>query len=215
MITLHGASASPFVRKVLAVLAIKQLPFEQTQQMPFGKDAEFEKISPLGKIPALQDGDFSVADSAVICAYLEDAYGEIKVFPTRPQDKARARWLENLADNTVAGLAAGIFFQRFMRPMAFKEQPDEALVEKIISTKLPPHLDYIESQLPAQGFIFGDTIMLADIALVSPFINASYAGYIPDAERWPLFSALIASVKAHPAIAPLLETEAAMFGFNK
>ena len=43
MITLYGASASPFVRKVLAVLAIKQLPFEHIQQMPFANDAEFKK----------------------------------------------------------------------------------------------------------------------------------------------------------------------------
>ena len=74
MITLYGASASPFVRKVLAVLAIKQLPFEHIQQMPFANDAEFKKISPLGKIPALKDGDITVCDSTVICEFLEDSY---------------------------------------------------------------------------------------------------------------------------------------------
>ena len=111
MITLYGASASPFVRKVLAVLAIKQLPFEHIQQMPFANDAEFKKISPLGKIPALKDGDITVCDSTVICEFLEDSYPNPAVYPIDPADKARARWLEDLGDTKVAELASGIFFQ--------------------------------------------------------------------------------------------------------
>jgi glutathione S-transferase len=70
MIKLHGASASPFVRKVLAVLALKDLPFEHIQQKPWSNDEEFNKISPLGKIPALQDGDLTVFTSSTTGATL-------------------------------------------------------------------------------------------------------------------------------------------------
>lgn len=211
MIILHGNSASPYVRKVLAVLALKSLPYEQTQQMPFSKDAEFQKISPLGKIPALQDGDLTICDSTVICEYLEDAYPEVAVYPQNIKDKAKARWLEELAGSRVTELASGIFFQRFMRPMAFKQEPDEELVGKIINKQLPPILDYLESQVPAEGFIFG-TLTLTDISLVSPFINAGYANYQVDAERWPTFSAFMQRVKAHEVMSPLLAKEAKMMG---
>jgi glutathione S-transferase len=211
MIILHGNSASPYVRKVLAVLALKSLPYEQTQQMPFSKDAEFQKISPLGKIPALQDGDLTICDSTVICEYLEDAYPEVAVYPQNIKDKAKARWLEELAGSRVTELASGIFFQRFMRPMAFKQEPDEELVSKIINKQLPPILDYLESQVPAEGFIFG-SLTLADISLVSPFINAGYANYQVDAERWPRFSAFMQRVKAHEVMSPLLAKEAKMMG---
>jgi glutathione S-transferase len=211
MIILHGNSASPYVRKVLAVLALKSLPYEQTQQMPFSKDAEFQKISPLGKIPALQDGDLTICDSTVICEYLEDAYPEVAVYPQNIKDKAKARWLEELAGSRVTELASGIFFQRFMRPMAFKQEPDEELVSKIINKQLPPILDYLESQVPAEGFIFG-TLTLTDISLVSPFINAGYANYQVDAERWPTFSAFMQRVKAHEVMSPLLAKEAKMMG---
>ncbi len=34
MITLHGVSASPFVRKVMTVLALKNLSYEHIQTMP-------------------------------------------------------------------------------------------------------------------------------------------------------------------------------------
>ena len=93
---LHGASASPFVRKVLVALAIKNLPYEQIQQMPFTKDLEYRKINPLGKIPTLQDGDLTVCDSSVICEYLEDTYPQAAIYPHNSADKARARWYEEL-----------------------------------------------------------------------------------------------------------------------
>jgi glutathione S-transferase len=215
MITLHGASASPFVRKTLAVLTIKELPFEHIQQMPFAKDVEFQKLSPLGKIPALQDGDLTLCDSTVICEYLEDTYPDKPVYPANSKDKARARWFEELGGSRVTELAAGIFFQRFMRPLAFKQDPDEELVEKIINKDLPPILDYIESQVPAEGFLFGEQFMLADLSLVSAFINAGYASYEIDAKRWPLTVGFFERVKGHVVVAPLLAVEAKMLGLGK
>ena len=212
MIILHGVYGSPFVRKVLAVLAIKDLPFEHIQQMPFARDEEYNKLSPLGKVPAIQDGDLTVSDSTVICEYLEDAYPDNPVYPAVPAAKARARWYEELGSNTVAELAAGIFFQRFMRPLAFKQEPDEELVEKIITKKLPPLLDYMNGEVPEQGFLYGEDITVADISLVTPFINAGYAGYTIDAERWPVFAAFAERVKSHAAMVPILAAEAAQLG---
>ncbi|GAA4095804.1 glutathione S-transferase family protein [Zhongshania borealis] len=211
MIVLHGNSVSPYVRKVLTALAIKKLDFEQIQQMPYSGDPGYLKISPLGKIPALQDGDLNLCDSTVICEYLEDSYPEVAVYPRDPKAKAKARWIEELAGSKVTELASGIFFQRFMRPMFLNQETDEALVTKIIEKQLPPILDYIESILPKEGFLFGE-LTIADISIVSPFINAAYANYHVDAARWPIFSGFIERVKGHEVIAPLLATEAAILG---
>lgn len=210
---LHGASGSPFVRKVQVALALKGLPYEQIQQLPFTRDAEYRKINPLGKIPTLQDGDLTICDSTVICEYLEEAYPQAPLYPANPADRARARWLEELGGSRVAELAAGIFFQRFMRPMVLKQEPDEELVAKIIDRQLPPLLDYLEAELPAQGFIFG-AFMMADMSLMSPFVNAAYAGYAVDAQRWPIFTDFIARVKAHPVVSEVLAAEAATMGFS-
>lgn len=38
--------------------------------------AEFRAINPMGKIPALMDGDVIVTETAAICAYLADRYPE-------------------------------------------------------------------------------------------------------------------------------------------
>jgi glutathione S-transferase len=211
MIKLYGAGASPFVRKVMAVLAIKQLPYEHIPSMPFSGDKELAEVSPLSKIPALIDGELNIADSKVISRYLESAYPEVPVYPTDLQNRARADWFEEYGGTALAESAAGIFFHRFMRPNVMKQPVDEKAVDKIISKNLPPMLDYLETQVPAEGFIFGD-LTVADLALASPFINAGYAQYTIDAGKWPKLSALVERVKAHSAMAPLLEAEAATFG---
>lgn len=210
---LHGASGSPFVRKVQVALALKRLPYEQVQQLPFTRDPEYRKINPLGKIPTLQHGDLTICDSTVICEYLDEVYPQPPLYPANPADRARARWLEELGGSRVAELAAGIFFQRFMRPMVLKQEPDEALVAKIIDRQLPPLLDYLESQVPAQGFVFGE-FMMADLSLMSPFVNAAYAGYEVDAQRWPVFAQFIARVKDHPVVSEVLAAEAATMGLR-
>ena len=135
------------------------------------------------------------------------------MYPAGAADKARARWLEELADSRVTEFAAGIFFQRYMRAVVMKKESDEELVEKIITERLPPLLDHLESQVPADGFIFG-VIMLADVSLLSPFINASYAGYEVDPERWPVFSGLLARVKSDPVMSRILSDEAAAMGLG-
>jgi glutathione S-transferase len=208
---LHGASASPFVRKVLVALALKQLSYEHIQQMPFTRDPEYRKLNPLGKIPTLEDGDLVVRDSTVICEYLEDTYPQSPLYPQNSADKARARWYEELGGTRVAELAAGIFFQRFMRPMVLKQEADEELVTKIIDKQLPPVLDYLESEVPVEGFIFGD-FLIADMSLMSPFINAGYAGYELDENRWPIFSGFVERVKTHPVVSQVLSAEAELMG---
>lgn len=44
-------------------------------------DPAFRAISPLGKVPALVDGETVVAESGAICAYLGDRFPEAKLAP--------------------------------------------------------------------------------------------------------------------------------------
>lgn len=213
MIKVYGVHGSPFVRKVFVALDIKNIPYEIVPQMPFSGDKEYLKINPLGKVPTLVDADLVLGDSKVICRYLENAYPAPALYPENVSDKAKADWYEDLCGGHVAELAAGIFFQRFMRPFAFKQEPDEELVAKITEKRLPPMLDYLESQVPADGFLF-DQFMMADLSIVSPFINASYAGYEVDAAQWPCMAGLIARVRAFPAVKAVLEQEAKALGLG-
>ncbi|MEM8767625.1 MAG: glutathione S-transferase family protein [Pseudomonadota bacterium] len=213
MIKVYGVHGSPFVRKVFIALDYKDVPYEIVPQMPFSGDEAYRKINPLAKVPTLVDGDLTVGDSKVICRYLESAHPEPALYPAGAADRAMADWYEELGGTYVTELATGIFFQRFMRPFAFKQEPDEELVAKIINQQLPPILDYLEGQLPEDGFVFGD-FTLADLSLVSPFINAAYAKYEVDGAQYPRLAGLIARVKAVPQVAGVLQKEAESMGLS-
>ena len=91
---LHGVSGSPFVRKVQVVLAEKGIPYEQETVMPINVSAEYRKISPLGKVPALVHDGKALSDSSVICAYLERIHPTPALYPADPYEFARALWFD-------------------------------------------------------------------------------------------------------------------------
>jgi len=58
------------------------------------KTAEFTALNPRQKIPLLQDGDFAIAESPAIAAYLSDAYGTPATALVPSGVRERAAWLE-------------------------------------------------------------------------------------------------------------------------
>ncbi len=202
-----GSFVSPYVRKVLACLELKQLKYRVDPITPFYGNDEFERLSPLRRIPVLIDGDVSLSDSSVICAYLDEAYPGRPLLPVGPKDRARARWLEEFADTRLGELFIwSLFYQRVVRPAVWGEPADRERVAKTLTEDVPAALYYLETQLPAEGYVFGD-IGLADISVASFFRNARYAGFTVDPARWPKVAGFVEHVLAHPVFAKLLAFE--------
>jgi glutathione S-transferase len=202
-----GSFVSPYVRKVLACLELKGLDYRVDPITPFFGNDEFERLSPLRRIPVLVDGDVELCDSTVICAYIEEAYPQPPLLPREPKDRARARWLEEFADTRLGDLFIwGLFYQRVVRPAVWGEPGDEERIARTLAKDVPAALDYLETQLPASGFLFGD-IGLADISIASFFRNAEYAGFTVDADRWPKVARFVAEVLDQPVFAKLLAFE--------
>ena len=207
MVKIIGSYVSPYVRKVLACLNLKGLAYEIDPITPFFGNDEYERKSPLRRIPVLVDGDFSTCDSSVICAYLDEAYPERPLLPAEPRDRARARWLEEYADTRLGDLFIwGLFYQRVVGPLVWGEPTDEERVRKTLAEDVPQALDYLETELPQAGFLFGE-IGLADIAVASFFRNGAYAGFAVDAERWPVTAGFVERALADPCLAALLPFE--------
>ena len=115
---IYGANLSPFVRKVLTVCALKELEYEHVIVMPGNFPDGYLKISPLGKIPALEDGELTISDSSVICEYLEERYPAIPTMPTDLAERARARWLEEYGDSKFVEAVATFFLRTFVKASA-------------------------------------------------------------------------------------------------
>ena len=141
-----GSFVSPYVRKVLACLNLKGLSYEIDPITPFFGNDEFERLSPLRRIPVLVDGDFSISDSSAICAYLDEAHDGYPLLPTAPKDRARARWLEEYADSRLGDLFIwGLFYQKVVRPAVWGEEPDEERVAAALTEQIPAALEYLET----------------------------------------------------------------------
>lgn len=206
-VTIIGSFVSPYVRKVLACLNLKRVAYEVDPITPFFGNDEFERRSPLRRIPVLIDGDFQIPDSTVICEYLDEAYPGHRLLPAKPRDRARARWLEEFADSRLGDVFIwGLFYPRIVHPLVWGEPGDAERIAHTLDTEIPAALDYLENELPEEGFLFGD-IAAADIAIASFFRNGAYAGFDPDPARWPRTVRFIQLVLAHPAIASLLPFE--------
>ncbi len=208
---LHGANASPFVRKVRMGLAEKGIAYEQIPVMPMNQTDEFMKISPLGKIPVYQDGEFTVPDSSVILAYLERTNPEPPLYPSDPREYARALWYEEYADTKLVNTLAPIFVERALNVKIFKKDCDEERVQKILREEAPPVFDYLEGQISDGEWLVGARFSVADIAVSSPFVNMLHGGERPDAARWPKLAAYVARAHGRPAFKAAIEEELAQF----
>ncbi|MGZ8350476.1 MAG: glutathione S-transferase family protein [Allosphingosinicella sp.] len=207
-----GSYVSPYVRKVLACLALKDLSYEIDPITPLYGSDEFERLSPLRRIPVLIDGDLVLCDSTVICAYIDEAYAGAPLLPSNPADRARARWLEEYADTRLGDVFIwGLFYQKFVHPIIWGEPGDQARIEKTLAEDLPRELDYLEGELPADGFLFGE-IGLADISIATFFRNGAYVGFEVDAARWPRTAGFVARTLGHRLFADLLPFEQVQIG---
>ena len=210
----HGVGASPFVRKVRVALAEKGLDYELEPVFPFGVSADFKKISPLGKIPVLQEDDYYLPDSSAILDYLEAAYPQTSLLPKDPKERGRAVFLEEYADGGISAKATGaIFFQRIVGPRFMGQPTDEAVVQKAIDDEVPPVFDYLDALLAGgKQYLVGNALTVADIAVTSQFVNLAHAQFTVDKTRWPNLAGYLERMMARPSFAGLLVEERALFG---
>ncbi|MDE1887640.1 MAG: glutathione S-transferase family protein, partial [Gammaproteobacteria bacterium] len=198
---------SPYVRKVLVCLELKGLEYEIDPIAPFVGNEEFARLSPLKRVPVLIDGDLVLNDSSVICQYLEDRHPMPALYPQDIAARAKARWLEEYADTRLAdGLIWRLFYQLSIRKRTTGEPPDQAVVTHAREVEIPAALDYLESQLPGQGFIFG-SISIADISIACYFRTAAFVRNEIDALRWPRAAAFVARMQALPTFQKLAQYE--------
>ena len=107
-IVFYYGSGSPFAWRVWLALEHKKLPYE-LRVMSFDKgdlkQPAFQALTPRGKVPLIQDGDYVLYESAAIMEYLQDAYPSsgAALFPADPKPRGIARRLIREADECLKG----------------------------------------------------------------------------------------------------------------
>jgi glutathione S-transferase len=209
MIKLYGVPLSPFARKALLVLDYKELEYENVPTFPGDESPEFRAISPLGKIPVLEHDGFTIPDTSVIARYLDRIAPEKSIYPTDPQLEAKASWLEEYADSKLVENCAGLFRERLLNPKMFNQPTNEEVVANILDTAMPECLAYLESVVPESGYLVGDSLSIADIAVTTCFVQARYGDFDVDGAVAPKLRNYLDQAFAAPLLIKRLEAEKA------
>ncbi len=152
MIKLYGGARSraSIVKWYLEEL---QLPYEFVQlDMQAGehKQPEFLAINPMGKVPALTDGDFSLWESGAILLYLAQKYDP--TYPATPEKQSELYQWVLFANAT---LSTGVF------------------VESVREKEGPQLLTPLSDRLQQQTFMLGESFSVVDVTI------GSVLAYIP------------------------------------
>jgi glutathione S-transferase len=182
---------SPRSRSFTAIWLLEEtgLPYERVlTDISTGaqKAPEYLKINPMGKVPALRDGDAALGEAAAICAYVADRYPETNLAPA-VTDPSRARYLQWL----------------FFSPSCI----EPALIQIFTKIEVPTStaawgsaqqvFDVLDAALAGGPWILGERFSAADIVIGSG-LNFAVRMFKMVPSR-PSFDAYIARCAARPA----------------
>ena len=133
---------------------------------------EFTRINPSQKIPVLQDGEFTLAESAAIVTYVGGTYGAERGLLPPPDTKARAnyyQWCFFLMMELDANALYVIRKHNDLKAI-YGEAPNAVLAAR---KQFEKQAQVVSKTLHARGpFILGESFTGADILLTACLVEA-------------------------------------------
>ena len=199
MIEVHHLNNSRSQR-VLWLLEELGLPYEivkyqrdpQTNLAP----ESLKKIHPLGKSPAIRDGDQVVIESGAILEYLVRKHGRGRLAPAEssPDWPRYLQFMHYAEGSAMLPLMLKLYASRLgdaAAPLAPR-----------IASEIENHIGWLDSELAGRDWFVGDALTAADIQL-SFAIQATRMLYGID--KFPNLARFLERVKARPAYQKALE----------
>jgi glutathione S-transferase len=188
MLTIYGVPLSVHTRKALITAIHKNIDYQLDVVIPVvpgQPPSNWSALSPTGLIPAMRDGEYTLADSTAIALYLEKKQPSPSILPPDTEQYGRALWFDAYAGGTLfRHVVHPLFHQSVVAPNINKIPTDKAAVDKVLTEVAPKIFGYLDSQVDGK-FLVGRSLTLADIAVTSNFLVYQYCGFSIDADRFP------------------------------
>jgi glutathione S-transferase len=200
-VKLYNSNLSPYSSRVRIAIYAKNLPVEIVTPPGGTGSAEYKRLNPIGKVPALEVDGQVIVESEVINEYLEDRFPTPSLRPADPLARARARTLSRFADLYLAPLLSALFGQ--MNPAT---RDAKLVAEKL--AELSTRFDQLEELVAAGPYAVGAELSLADCSLATVFffltrLVPAVGGANPLDGR-PKLARVGEAVGKHPAVAKVL-----------
>ena len=126
------------------MLTEKRLPFDLRQEKVWERRADYLELNPAGTVPTLvEDNGLVIADSGVICEYLEEAYPDTPLLGRTLAERVEARRLVAWFDGKFAAEATrNLLGEKVMKRVAGRGNPDGAAI-RTGYLALRYHLEYL------------------------------------------------------------------------
>lgn len=184
---LYGSFRSRAKRSLWAALEVavdfKQIPYAWND--PVLKSEEFQKINPLGRIPAFKDGNRAFSESLAINLYLAKVYGAKAQPALYPTD----REAEVLQWSFFAASDLDPWVVLFGDHTAWK--PEEKRIRAfadLAGTALEQSLQHLETALKSSSYLIGECFTIADLnaaSVLQSLVPLSYPFSIyPNVNNW-------------------------------
>ena len=181
VLQLYGGprTRAPLVQWYLEELAVPYQYIALNIRAQEQRQPEFLAINPMGKVPAIADGDFKLWESGAILLYLADKYGQM---PESVEARAvMTQWV--------------IFANATLGPGLFLEDRRDRETPRLLKP-----LDRILTQQP---FIVGSELTVADIA-VGSYLHYARVLLSLDLSHYPAINRYLNQLSERPAFAKTL-----------
>ena len=124
--------------------------------------AEFKKVNPLGRVPALEHEGVQLYETGAILLYLADLFGDKKLAP-EPGTAERTefyKWIVYLANTLHAAYGPYYVPGHYTKDEVGKEQISQAARDRLLGI-----FEFINQQLEGNDYLVGNTFSLADLYL--------------------------------------------------
>lgn len=185
MLRVHHHPLSIFSRRVRIALLEKQIEAELVEvdmAAKAHKSPTFKALSPYGRVPLLEDGEFVLAESTAILEYLEATHPEPPLLPADAKQRALCAMHMKLCDLHLGTETGTLMFPTRFLP---RERWDEAAMEKARG-RILNHLEVIDAQLGDREWLVDDRYSLVEVCYtpIVEFLGRVGITAPPRVDRW-------------------------------
>ncbi len=166
----------------------------------------FRTINPFGKVPALVDGDLTLFESAAMCTYLADRYGEGRLIPAvGSADRAHHdQWMFFITSELEQPL-----WVQGKHKFALPEELRVPEIFPVLAWEFRRAAEVLSAALEGKDYLVGDSLSCADICAAHTLIWAEKFKFdIELANLRPYMERLL----ARPAYGRIFKTQTIPFG---
>lgn len=190
---------APNTRAVRIVWLFEELglPYELERYKlgdPAMRSAEYRKVHPMGRVPALQDGDVTIFESGAIVEYVLARYGNGRLMPkvSSTDFPAYLQWL-HYAEGMIMPPVNTIVVETILLPPERRNQGNVDRATKLLGQMLSAVDQHLAGRDYLAGEFSGADIMTGHACTVAARLKA-------DVSDKPNVAAYIARVNARPAL---------------